>query len=158
MRNDKMKTNANIYGATILPKATTPNPSPVNRLRDWWHSHFGTKKDRLNTAMTVFDSIDNAIVSFAKAMKFNLVLALIAMLVVKFCPNIADKCPVLFEFFEGILIFYEFLFRAAFSGLKALFQLFTLNIPAAGDTLSAVFAEAGRLLTELFQWIQTITF
>ena len=91
-------------------------------------------------------------------MRFNLLLALVAMLVVNFCPNVADKCPVFFQLCEGILVFYEFLLRATFTALKAVIQLFTLNIPEAGDTLSAVFTEGARLLSELINWIQAITF
>lgn len=143
--------------ALVFPKVTY-KPTPLERLKTWCKEHFGTEKARKATAKAVAKKVDSAINSFSRALRFNLMLALVAMLVTKFCPEIADKCPIIFQFFEGILIFYEFLFRAVFTALKAFIQLFTLNLPAAGDTLSAVFAEAGRLLTELFQWIQTITF
>lgn len=170
MTNNNMKRNATINpGKTaqssfasvtsILPKTTTPqSTSTIKRIKDWWKSRFGTKEARKATAKAVSRSIDNAIASFARAMKFNLLLSLVAMLVVNFCPDVANKCPVFFQLCEGILVFYEFVLRATFTAFKALIQLFTLNLPAAGDTLSNVFAEAGRLLTELVNWVQAITF
>lgn len=161
-----MKMNATINPGTttqakptsFLPKTTTPKPTPIDRLKDWWKKRFGSQKARQATSKSVALSVEHAINSFARAMRFNLILALIAMLFVEFCPNIADKCPVFFQLCEGILVFYEFILRATFTALKALIQLFTLNLPAAADTLSAVFAEAGRLLTELVNWVQAITF
>lgn len=162
---NKMMKNATINPGTtkakpalVFPKVTNQQPKTIDRLKEWWNSHFGSQKARKATAKTVARSIDNAINSFARAMKFNLLLALVAMLVVNFCPNVADKCPTFFQICEGILVFYEFLLRATFTALKALIQLFTLNLPAAVDTLSSVFAEAGRLLTELVNWVQSITF
>lgn len=164
MKSIKKTINTNITPGTtkakpalVFPKVTYKQ-TPLERLKTWCKEHFGTEKARKATAKTVARSIDNAINSFARAMKFNLLLALVAMLVVNLCPNVADQCPTFFQLCEGILVFYEFLLRATFTALKAFIQLFTLNLPAAGDTLSNVFAEAGRLLTELFQWIQTITF
>lgn len=161
-----MMTNANVNPGTttqakptsFLPKTTTPKPTPIDRLKDWWKNHFGTQKARQATAKSVSRSIANAIRSFSMAMTFNLILALLAMLVVEFCPNIADKCPVFFQLCEGILVFYEFLLRAVFTVLKAFIQLFTLNWPSAADSLSAMLTEGGRLLTELFNWVQSITF
>ena len=157
-----MKMNATITSqaksTTFLPKTATPKPTPIDRLKSWWTEHFGSKKARQATAKTVALSVEHAINSFARAMRFNLLLALVAMLVVNFCPNVADKCPVFFQLCEGILVFYEFLLRATFTALKAVIQLFTLNIPEAGDTLSAVFTEGARLLSELINWIQAITF
>lgn len=170
MTNKIMKKNETINPGTtpkarpdsvtsVLPKTSThQSTSTINRLKNWWKSRFGTEKARKATAKTVARSIDNAISSFARAMKFNLLLALVAMLVVNFCPTVADKCPFFFQLCEGILVFYEFVLRATFTALKALIQLFTLNLPDAADSLSAVFAEAGRLLTELVNWVQAITF
>ena len=163
---NNMKTNVTINtGATtkarpasVLPKVTNPQPTPIDRLKDWWKNHFGTQKARQATSKSVALSIEHAINSFVWAMSFNLILALIAMLVVEFCPNIADKCPVFFQLCEGILVFYEFLLRAVFTVLNAFIQLFTLNWPSAADSLSAMLTEGGRLLTELFNWVQSITF
>lgn len=144
--------------ASVLPKVTNPQPTPIDRLKDWWKNHFGTQKARQATAKSVSRSIDNAIRSFLRAMTFNLILALLAMLVVEFCPEVSGKCPVFFQLCEGILVFYEFLLRAVFTVLKAFIQLFTLNWPSAADSLSAMLTEGGRLLTELFNWVQSITF
>ena len=166
MMTNKIMKNANVNPGTttqakptsFLPKTTTPKPTPIDRLKDWWKNHFGTQKARQATAKSVSRSIANAIRSFSMAMTFNLILALLAMLVVEFCPNIADKCPVFFQLCEVILVFYEFLLRAIFTVLKAFIQLFTLNWPSAANSLSAMFTEGGRLLTELFNWVQSITF
>ena len=166
MMTNKIMKNANVNPGTttqakptsFLPKTTTPKPTPIDRLKDWWKKRFGSQKARQATSKSVALSIEHAINSFARAMRFNLILALIAMLVVEFCPNIADKCPVFFQLCEGILVFYEFLLRAVFTVLKAFIQLFTLNWPSAADSLSAMFTEGGRLLTELFNWVQSITF
>ena len=162
MMTNKMMKNANVNPGTtkvrpasVLPKVTNPQPTPIDRLKDWWKNHFGTQQA---TSKSVSRSIDNAIRSFSRAMTFNLILALLAMLVVEFCPNIADKCPVFFQLCEGILVFYEFLLKVAFTLLKAFVQLFTLNWPGAADSLSAMFAEGGRLLSELINWVQAITF
>ena len=167
---NNMKTNVTINtGATtkarpasvtsVLPKTSThQSTQTIKRLKDWWKSRFGTKEVQKATAKTVARSIDNAINSFVRAMKFNLILALVAMLVVEFCPTIADKCPVFFQLCEGILVFYEFLLRVAFTLLKALIQFVTLNWAGAADSLSPMFAEAGRLLSELVNWVQAITF
>ena len=144
--------------ASVLPKVTNPQPTPIDRLKDWWKNHFGTQKARQATAKSVSRSIANAIRSFSMAMTFNLILALLAMLVVEFCPEVSGKCPVFFQLCEGILVFYEFLLRAVFTVLKAFIQLFTLNWPSAADSLSAMLTEGGRLLTELFNWVQSITF
>jgi hypothetical protein len=165
MMTNKMMKNANVNpGATtkakpasVLPQITY-KPTPIDRLKAWWKEHFGTEQARKETAKAVSRSIDHAISSFSRAMTFNLVLALLAMLVVEFCPNIADKCPVFFQLCEGILVFYEFLLKVAFTLLKAFVQLFTLNWPSAADSLSAMLTEGGRLLTELFNWVQSITF
>lgn len=165
MKNN-MQMNATINPGTttqakptsFLPKTTTPKPTPIDRLKDWWKKRFGSQKARQATAKSVSRSIDNAIRSFLRAMTFNLILALIAMLVVEFCPNIADKCPVFFQLCEVILVFYEFLLRAIFTVLKAFILLFTLNWPSAANSLSAMFAEGGRLLSELINWVQAITF
>lgn len=143
--------------ASVLPKITY-NPTPIDRLKSWWKEHFGTEQARKATAKAVCRSIDHAISSFSRAMTFNLVLALLAMLVVEFCPEISGKCPVFFQLCEGILVFYEFLLKVAFTLLKAFVQLFTLNWPSAADSLSAMLTEGGRLLTELFNWVQSITF
>ena len=142
----------------FLPKTTTPKPTPIDRLKDWWKKRFGSQKARQATAESVSRSIDNAIRSFLRAMTFNLILALLAMLVVEFCPEVSGKCPVFFQLCEGILVFYEFLLKVAFTLLKAFVQLFTLNWPGAADSLSAMFAEGGRLLSELINWVQAITF
>ena len=165
MMTNKMMMNANVNPGTtkarpasVLPKVTNPQPTPIDRLKDWWKNHFGTQKARQATSKSVALSIEHAINSFVWAMSFNLILALIAMLVVEFCPNIADKCPVFFQLCEGILVFYEFLLRAVFTVLKAFIQLFKLNWPSAADSLSAMLTEGGRLLTELFNWVQSITF
>ena len=163
---NNMKTNVTINtGATtkarpasVLPKVTNPQPTPIDRLKDWWKNHFGTQKARQATAKSVSRSIANAIRSFSMAMTFNLILTLLAMLVVEFCPEVSGKCPVFFQLCEGILVFYEFLLRAVFTVLKAFIQLFTLNWPSAADSLSAMLTEGGRLLTELFNWVQSITF
>ena len=163
---NNMKTNVTINtGATtkarpasVLPKVTNPQPTPIDRLKDWWKNHFGTQKARQATAKSVSRSIANAIRSFSMAMTFNLILALLAMLVVEFCPEVSGKCPVFFQLCEGIFVFYEFLLRAIFTVLKAFIQLFTLNWPSAADSLSAMLTEGGRLLTELFNWVQSITF
>lgn len=166
MMTNKIMKNANVNPGTttqakptsFLPKTTTPKPTPIDRLKDWWKKRFGSQKARQATAKSVSRSIDNAIRSFLRAMTFNLILALLAMLVVEFCPNIADKCPVFFQLCEVILVFYEFLLRAIFTVLKAFILLFTLNWPSAANSLSAMFTEGGRLLTELFNWVQAITF
>ena len=165
MTNKMMKKNATVNpGATtkarpasVLPQITY-KPTPIDRLKAWWKEHFGTEQARKETAKAVSRSIDHAISSFLRAMTFNLILALLAMLVVEFCPDISGKCPVFFQLCEGILVFYEFLLKVAFTLLKAFVQLFTLNWPGAADSLSAMFAEGGRLLSELINWVQAITF
>ena len=170
MTNEIMKKNSTINPGTtpkakpdsvtsVLPKTSThQSTSTINRLKNWWKSRFGTKEARKATAKTVARSIDHAISRFLTAMKFNLLVALVAMLVINFCPEVADKCPVFFQLCEGILVFYEFMLRLVFTLLKALIQLFTLNWAGAADSLSAVLAEAGRLLTEFVAWVQAITF
>lgn len=166
MMRNKIQKNATVNpgnavqakSVAVLPKATQPQPTPIDRVKDWWKSHFGTQKARQATAKAVSRSIDHAISRFLMAMKFNLLVALVAMLVINFCPEVADKCPVFFQLCEGILVFYEFMLRLAFTLLKALIQLFTLNWAGAADSLSAVLAEAGRLLTEFVAWVQAITF
>ena len=122
MTNKIMK-NANVNPGTttqakptsFLPKTTTPKPTPIDRLKDWWKNHFGTQKARQATAKSVSPSIANAIRSFSMAMTFNLILALLAMLVVEFCPEVSGKCSVFFQLCEGILVFYEFLLKVAFT-------------------------------------------
>ena len=165
MKNN-MQMNATINPGTttqakptsFLPKTTTPKPTPIDRLKDWWKKRFGSQKARQATSKSVALSIEHAINSFVRATRFNLILALIAMLVVEFCPEVSGKCPVFFQLCEGILVFYEFLLKVAFTLLKAFLQLFTLNWPSAADSLSAMLTEGGRLLTELFNWVQSITF
>ena len=166
MRKDMRKTNATarpetkaIPSATaILPKVAKPQTSPIKRIKDWWGKHFGTPQARKSTAKSIAVSIDHATLSFIRAMKVNLLLALVAMLVVHFCPEIADICPVFLQLCEGILVFYEFVLRAVFTILKALIQTITLDWAGAGDTLSAMFAEGGRLVSILIDWLQSITF
>ena len=166
MRKDMRKTNATarpetkaIPSATaILPKVAKPQTSPIKRIKDWWGKHFGTLQARKSTAKSIAVSIDHATLSFIRAMKVNLLLALVAMLVVHFCPEIADICPVFLQLCEGILVFYEFVLRAVFTILKALIQTITLDWAGAGDSMSAMFAEGGRLVSMLIDWLQAITF
>ena len=97
MMTNKMMKNANVNpGATtkakpasVLPKVTNPQPTPIDRLKDWWKNHFGTQKARQATAKSVSRSIEHAISNFSRAMTFNLILALLAMLVVEFCPEVS---------------------------------------------------------------------
>ena len=166
MRKDMRKTNATarpetkaIPSATaILPKVAKPQTSPIKRIKDWWGKHFGTPQARKSTAKSIAVSIDHATLSFIRAMKVNLLLALVAMLVVHFCPEIADICPVFLQLCEGILVFYEFVLRAVFTILKALIQTITLDWAGPGDSMSAMFAEGGRLVSMLIDWLQAITF
>ena len=166
MRTNNMKTNATVKPETtstasataILPKVAKPQSSPVKRMKDWWANHFGTPQAREETAKAIGISISNASLSFARAMKVNLLLALVAMLVVEFCPQIGEVCPVFLQLCEGTLLFYEFVIRALFTLLKVIFQTITLDWASAGDSLSAMFAEGGRLLSMLIDWLQSITF
>lgn len=166
MRKDMRKTNATarpetkaIPSATaILPKVAKPQTSPIKRIKDWWKRHFGTPQARKSTAKSIAVSIGHATLSFARAMKVNLLLALVAMLVVHFCPEIEDICPVFLQLCEGILVFYEFVLRAVFTILKALIQTITLDWASAGDSMSALLAEGGRLISMLIDWLQSITF
>lgn len=162
--NRMMKKNATVNpGATTKARPAvlsqiTYKPTPIDRLKSWWKEHFGTEQARKATAKAVCRSIDHAINSFARAMKFNLLVALVAMLVINFCPEVVDKCPVFFQLCEGILIFYEFMLRVVFTLLKAFIQFFTLNWAGAADSLSVMLAEGGELLTEFIAWVQSITF
>ena len=142
----------------VLPKVANPQPSPVKRVKEWWGKHFGTPQARKNTVKAIGISISNASLSFARAMKVNLLLALVAMLVVEFCPQIGEVCPVFLQLCEGTLLFYEFVIRALFTLLKVIFQTITLDWASAGDSFSAMFAEGGRLLSMLIDWLQSITF
>lgn len=142
----------------ILPKVAKPQTSPIKRIKDWWKRHFGTPQARKSTAKSIAVSIGHATLSFARAMKVNLLLALVAMLVVHFCPEIEDICPVFLQLCEGILVFYEFVLRAVFTILKALIQTITLDWASAGDSMSALLAEGGRLISMLIDWLQSITF
>ena len=164
MRTNNMKTNATVKPETtgtasataILPKVAKPQSSPLKRMKDWWANHFGTPQAR--TAKSIAISIDSAIRSFARAMKVNLLLALVAMLVVEFCPQIGEVCPVFLQLCEGTLLFYEFVIRALFTLLKVIFQTITLDWASAGDSMSALLAEGGRLISMLIDWLQSITF
>ena len=142
----------------ILPKVTNPQPSPVKRIKEWWGKHFGTPQARKNTVKAIGISINNASLSFARAMKVNLLLALVAMLVVQFCPQIGEVCPAFLQLCEGTLLFYEFVIRALFTLLKVIFQTITLDWASAGDSMSALLAEGGRLISMLIDWLQSITF
>lgn len=160
MNNNIMKKNA-----TINP-GTTLREKPLDKKLLLPTSQPKSSKPRLKTifnqkAKSIAKSVDSAISSFLSALKYNLFLALLAMLVVKFCPEVASKCPVFFQLCEGILVFYEFLLKFAFTILKIFIQLITLNWLGAGkavNSLSAMFTEAGRLISEFFNWIQVITF
>lgn len=157
--NKTMKKTINpAESVSILPKVAKPQSTPIDRIKNWWRNHFGTKEARKSTGQTIACSVDSGIRRFSKALRFNLVLALVAMLVLEFCPEISEKCPTFFQLCEGILVFYEFLLRAVFTALKAMIQLFTLNYSGAADSLSAVYGEAGRLIAELINWVQAITF
>lgn len=165
MRMNNMKTNATVRpeisaakATAILPKVTNPQPSPVKRIKEWWGKHFGTPQARKNTVKAIGISINNASLSFARAMKVNLLLALVAMLVVRFCPQIGEVCPVFLQLCEGTLLFYEFVIRALFTLLKVIFQTITLDWASAGDSMSALLAEGGRLISMLIDWLQSITF
>ena len=146
----KMKTNATVnpsnaaYVTAVLPKVANPQPSPVKRVKEWWGKHFGTPQARKNTVKAIGISINNAILSFARAMKVNLLLALVAMLVVQFCPQIGEVCPVFLQL--------------CFTLLKVIFQTITLDWASAGDSMSALLAEGGRLISMLIDWLQSITF
>ena len=48
MMTNKMMKNANVNPGTtkvrpasVLPKVTNPQPTPIDRLKDWWKNHFG---------------------------------------------------------------------------------------------------------------------
>ena len=164
MRKDMRKTNATVnpsnaaYVTAVLPKEANPQPSPVKRVKEWWGNHFGTPQARKSTAKSIAVSFEHATLSFARAMKVNLLLALVAMLVVQFCPQIGEVCPAFLQLCEGTLLFYEFVIRALFTLLKVIFQTITLDWASAGDSMSALLAEGGRLISMLIDWLQSITF
>lgn len=109
--------------ASVLPKVTY-KPSPLERLKTWCKDHFGTEKARKDTAKAVAKKVDSAINSFSRALRFNLMLALVAMLVTKFCPEIADKCPIIFQFFERHINFLRISFQSCLHCTQGIYSAF----------------------------------
>ena len=78
MMTNKMMKNANVNPGTttqakhtsFLPKTTTPKPTPIDRLKDWWKKRFGSQKARQATSKSVALSIEHAINSFAAPQTF----------------------------------------------------------------------------------------
>ena len=95
---------------------------------------------------------------FAYALRVNLIIALLSLLVVHFCPGVEEEFPILFQFFEGIIIFYEFLLKTGFTLLVLFFKFFSFQWGDIPASVYAIFSTAGDLLWELIHWIEQISF
>lgn len=155
------KLDANIAKPEVtltLPPKVEYQPTPVDKFKDWFKKRFGTKEARANTSKAVGRRYRSIACSLGRTLRFNLVLALIAMLVVEFCPHLLDTCPVFFQICEGILTFYEFIIRACFTALSALFQVFFLQFEDGFTSIYNIFSEFGELISQFLNWLPTITF
>lgn len=155
------KLDANIAKPEVtltLPPKVEYQPTPVDKFKDWFKKRFGTKEARANTSKAVGRRYRSIACSLGRTLRFNLVLALIAMLVVEFCPHLLDTCPVFFQICEGILTFYEFVIRATFTALETLFQVFCFQLDDAYASLYGIFSRLGELISQFVNWLPTITF
>lgn len=141
-----------------LPPKVEYQPTPVDKFKAWFTKRFGSKEARANTSKAVGKRYHSIMYSVSRTLRFNLVLALIAMLVVQFCPHLLNTCPVFFQICEGILTFYEFIIRACFTALSALFQVFFLQFEDGFTSIYNIFSEFGELISQFLNWLSTITF
>lgn len=141
-----------------LPPKVEYQPTPVDKFKAWFTKRFGSKEARANTSKAVGKRYHSIMYSVSRTLRFNLVLALIAMLVVQFCPHLLNTCPVFFQICEGILTFYEFVIRATFTALETLFQVFCFQLDDAYASLYGIFSRLGELISQFVNWLPTITF
>lgn len=155
------KLDANIAKPEVtltLPPKVEYQPTPVDKFKDWFNKRFASKEARTNTAKAMGRKYRSIMYSISGALRFNLILALIAMLVVEFCPHLLSTCPIFFQFCEGILTVYEFIIRATFTAMEALVQLLFLQLDDAYSSLSGIFSRLGELISQFLIWLPTITF
>lgn len=152
------ETQENSKVTLTLPPKVEYQPTPFDKFKEWFGKRFGSKKARNATAKRIIVKIDSAARHTGRILRFNVTLALIAMLVVEFCPHLLDTCPVFFQFCEGILAVYEFVIRATFTALNALLHIFFLQLDDGFASICSIFSELEKLISQFLNWIPTITF
>lgn len=159
IRGGKLDANITKPEVTLtLPPKVEYQPTPVDKFKDWFNKRFGSKAARKDTAKDIGSKINSATIHLGRTLRFNLILALIAMLVVEFCPHLLNTCPVFFQICEGILTVYEFVIRATFTALSALLQIFFLQFDDGFTSVCTIFSECGKLISQFLNWLPTITF
>ncbi len=142
---------------SVLPTPTPHKASPFDRFNTWWNNKGFSLK--LQTIRFKFEALCSSI---GRSIRFFLLLGLISLLVVHFCPEAASKYPIMFQFFEGVLKFYEFIFQTTMSGINVVIQIVTLNFGEAGNSFISLFdnffAGAYSLLSQFVEWVKVVSF
>ena len=157
MSNNKSNNSNTNIGTKFLPSTVTKKTSIFSRFRDWVNKKVSTWNfGKFSLYLQRFSqSINHFLRSF-------LLLGLVSLLVVHFCPEIGAKYPVLFQFLEGVLEVYNFLLQVLMTLLKFLLEIVTLRWIDAFNTLDAFFTSMFSGLSDLFSqfvsWLETVSF
>lgn len=154
MANNNSTTN---IGNKVLSSTVTKKTSVFSRFSDWLNTKVSTWTPR-----KFYLSIQKFGYSIGHFLRSFLLLGLVSLLVVHFCPEFSSKYPVLFQFLEGVLEVYNFLLQVSMTFLKFLLELITLHWGDAWNTIGAFFTSTFAGLSDLFSqfvsWLETVSF
>lgn len=111
--------------------------------------------DCLNDAYLVFIVIDQRLNNLCRNFTRLVVIAFLVSILGHYCPEVASKFPVVFQFFNGVIEFFNFILITTLKGIKA---LCTLNFREFNLLSSEVSRNFWILLSQFSNWISQITF
>ncbi len=116
------------------------------------HPRFKDFMDCLNDAYLIIDQrLNNLCRNFTRLV----VIAFLVSILGHYCPEVASKFPVIFQFFNGVIEFFNFILITTLKGIKA---LCTLNFREFNLLSSEVSRNFWILLSQFSNWVSNITF
>ena len=109
----------------------------------------------LNDTYIAFLVIDQRLHNLCRNFTRLVVIAFLVSILGHYCPEVASKFPVVFQFFNGVIEFFNFILITTLKGIKA---LCTLNFREFNLLSSEVSRNFWILLSQFSNWISQITF
>ena len=129
----------------------------ISRLKDQLNESRKRLESSRIMAITndIVDVIANGILRCANALTRMIIIAIILNVVASFCPELPEKIPTVYGFFNGSLDIVEFLYKNAIGGLNA---IFTGGISGLVEFGNQSINEFGNLLAQAANWFSKIHF
>ena len=157
MANTTNNNSTTNIGNKVLPSTVTKKTSVFSRFSDWLEKKFPTWTPR-----RFYPSMQKFCNGISHFLRSFLLLGLVSLLVVHFCPEFSSKYPVLFQFLEGVLEVYNFLLQVGMTLIKFLLEMVTFHWGDAWNTICAFFTSTFAGLSDLFSqfvsWLETVSF